>query len=138
MTASIPESHMDLVNGPVLVAFTTIMPDGQPQTTPVWCNAKGDHVWINSARGRIKDRNINRDPRVSILAVDPSDNYRYLVIRGIVGEITEEGAVDHIHELARLYTEHEGYYGYFQPAEQAQKEVRVIYKIQPTRILSSG
>lgn len=138
MNPTIPQSHVDLITGSVLAAFTTLMPDGEPQTTPVWCNARGKYIWINSVRGRIKDKNIRRDPRVSILAVDPEDSYRFISIRGIVEEITEEGAVDHIDELARLYTEHPGFYGYFRSAEQAQKEVRVIYKILPTHIYQTG
>ncbi|GMQ78634.1 MAG: PPOX class F420-dependent oxidoreductase [Anaerolineae bacterium] len=135
MTIKIPDSHRDLIDGPFLVSLTTLMPDGSPQSTPVWCNSRDDVIWINTTRGRQKEKNMKRDPRVSILVLDPTDNFRYLSIRGLVAEATESGAVDHIHELARLYTDHQGYYGYFQDAELESKETRVIYKIKPTRIL---
>ena len=138
MSTKIPDSYRDLIDGPVLVSLTTIMADGSPQSTPVWCNSRGDTIWINTAKGRVKDRNMRRDPRICILAVDPSDNYRYLSVRGSIIEVTEEGAVDHIDELARLYTDHEGYYGYFTDADLASKQTRVIFKIQPTRILHSS
>ncbi len=137
MNIKIPDSHRDLIDGPILVSLTTIMPDGSPQSTPVWCNAGGDLIWINTARGRQKDKNMMRDPRVSILAMDPTNSYRYISIRGAVSEVTESSAVDHIHELARLYTDHQGYYGYFQDAKLESQETRVIYKIQPTRIVKS-
>jgi PPOX class probable F420-dependent enzyme len=137
MNIKIPDSHRDLIDGPYLVSLTTIMPDGSPQSTPVWCNARGDVIWINTARGRQKDKNMKRDPRVSILVLDPTNNYRYISIWGAVSEVTESGAVDHIHELARLYTDHQGYYGYFQDAKLESKETRVIYKIKPTRIVKS-
>lgn len=64
MPTTIPGSHRDLIDGPVLVTFTTIMPDGQPQSTIVWCNSDGDHILVNSVAGRRKDKNIRRDPRV--------------------------------------------------------------------------
>ena len=137
MSTKIPDSHRDLIDGPVLVSLTTLMPDGSPQSTPVWCNARGDMIWINTARGRQKDKNMKRDPRVSILVLDPTDDFRYLSIRGLVAEVTESGAVDHIHELARLYTDQQGYYGYFRDAKLESKETRVIYQIKPTQIVKS-
>ena len=120
------------------MAFSTINPGGEPQTTPVWCNVKGVHIWVNSVRGRRKDKNIERHPRISILAVDPNDNYSYPAIQGVVEEVTEQVGIDQIEELARLYTSHDRYYGGFQKAEQAHKEVRVIFKILPTRVHTSG
>lgn len=138
MSSTIPESHRDLIDGPIVVTFTTIMPDGRPQSTIVWCNSDDEYVLVNSAAGRRKDKNIRRDPRVTILSLDPNDVYRWLEIRGVVEEITEEGGVDHIDELARLYTNTPSYYGYVTPAEQAPKETRVIYKIRPEKVLAFG
>ena len=138
MSLTIPDSHRDLIDGPILVTFTTIMPDGQPQSTIVWCNSAGDRVLVNSTVGRRKDKNIRRDPRVTIMALDPGNAFRWLEIRGTVEEISEEGGVEHIDELARLYSGSPGYYGHVAPAEQAAKETRVIYKIRPDRVLAFG
>ena len=112
------------------------MPDGQPQLSPVWCSFDGTYIWINTARGRQKDKNLTERPMATILAVDPDNPYRYLEVRGTVAESTEEGAVDHINQLARLYTGQSSYYGGVQPAELAEKETRVIYKIRPKRVVT--
>lgn len=93
---------------------------------------------INTARGRQKTRNMDRDPRVTILALDPNDPYRYVEVRGKVIDKTEEGAVEHIEALARLYTGKPGFYGHVSPAEQAARETRVTYKIKPTRVRTNG
>jgi len=138
MSVKIPQSHCDLINGPILVTLTTLMPDGQPQSTVVWCNSDGENVLVNTARGRQKDKNMIADPKVALLALDPNDAYRYIEIRGIVNEITEVGAADHISELAGLYMNAPAFYGHVAPAELAGKETRVIYKIRPTRVRTLG
>jgi PPOX class probable F420-dependent enzyme len=86
---------------------------------------EGDHVVFNSAKGRQKDRNIRRDPRVALAIIDPDNPYRYLEIRGRVVEITEQGADAHIDKLAKKYLGVDKY-----PYRQAG-ETRVMYKIQP-------
>lgn len=136
MAVQIPASHRDLLDGPVVVTLVTLMPDGQPQATPVWCNTDGDYVLVNSARGRQKDRNMVRDPRVTILAIDPQNPYRWIQVRGKVVEITEEGAVEHISALCKLYTGIEYYYD-FSPGAKG-KETRVKYRIEPVRITRQG
>lgn len=136
MTVPIPASHRDLLDGPVVVALVTVMPDGQPQATPVWCNTDGDYVLINTARGRQKDRNMSHNPKVTVLAIDPGNPYRWIEVRGQVIEITEEGAVEHINALSKLYTGNPDYYS-FNPAAKG-KEKRVIYRIEPRRVLTSG
>ena len=108
------------------------MPEGSPQVTPVWCDFDGTHVRINSARGRRKDLNMRRDPRVSLALVDPDNPYRYLEIRGRVVEITEDGGDAHIDSLAHKYLGVDEY-----PNRRAG-EVRVIYKIAPLRFTSMG
>lgn len=134
MSERIPDSHLDLIDGPVYVVLTTIMPDGQPQSSVIWCNRDGDHVLVNSTRGRQKSRNMDRNPKVTLLALDPDDPDRYLEVRGTVESVTEEGAVEHIDQLARLYTNEPGYYGHYAPAERRHEETRVIYRIRPTRV----
>jgi PPOX class probable F420-dependent enzyme len=138
MDTQIPESHMDLIDGPVLVTLTTLMPDGWPQSSVVWCNRRGPHILLNSVLGRQKDVNIRHDPRITILAMDPKNAYRYLEVRGEVVEITLDGAVEHISELAKLYEGADHYYGDFAPAERAARETRAIYKVRPVRVRSVG
>ena len=108
------------------------MPDGRPQVTPVWVDFDGEHVIFNSAKGRQKDRNVRRDPRVSLALIDPENPYRYLEIRGRVVEITEDGASAHIDKMAKKYLGVDKY-PYGQPGE-----VRVIYKVQPEHTTVMG
>ena len=106
--------------------LATIMPDGSPQVTPVWFNTDGEHFLINTARGRTKDRNMSRHPRVAIAIPDPKDPYRYLQIRGKVAEVVEQGALEHIQHLSRIYRGSDW--------QSTPGQVRVIYKILPERI----
>ncbi len=132
MAAQIPESHRDLLDGPVVVILITVMPDGQPQATPVWCNTDGNTILINSARGRQKDRNLANNPKVTVFAMDPKNPFRWIEVRGTVVEITENGALDHINALAKLYVGADDYYS-FNPGAKG-KETRVIYKIEPVKV----
>ena len=99
MSQAIPEKYHDLFQKRAFASLGTLMPDGRPQVTPVWCDFDGEHVIFNSAKGRQKDRNVRRDPRVSLAIIDPDNPYRYLEIRGRVVEITEDGA-DEQHQQA--------------------------------------
>jgi PPOX class probable F420-dependent enzyme len=114
------------------------MSDGQPQASVVWCNYDGTHVLVNTARGRQKEKNMRARPVATILALDPENPYRYLEVRGTVQVITEEGAVEHINQLAELYMNKPKFYGGVAPAELEGREVRVICKIKPTRVRSIG
>jgi nitroimidazol reductase NimA-like FMN-containing flavoprotein (pyridoxamine 5'-phosphate oxidase superfamily) len=98
----IPESHLDLIDGPYVVALTTVMPDGQPQTTPVWCNRKGEYIYINVMKGFRKEKNMRACPKVSLLMYDPKNPLRNIEIRGCVVEMTEEGAIEHNDELTQI------------------------------------
>jgi PPOX class probable F420-dependent enzyme len=128
----IPEKFRDLFNKKAFASLTTIMPDGSPQTTPVWCDSDGEHVIFNSAKGRQKDRNVRRDPRVAMAIIDPENPYRYLEIRGKVVEITEQGADAHIDKMAKKYLDKDKY-PFRQPGE-----VRVMYKIRPEHTTTMG
>ena len=134
MAVTIPDRIKDLLERPIVVALATTMADNTPQATPVWFNWDGERIWINTARGRAKDDNMTERPNVSILSVDPSNPYRYLEVRGIVDEITEDGAVDHINFLSARYRNQPDYYG--ADLERKARETRVIYKIRPTRVLA--
>ena len=119
--------YLDLFQKRAFAQLATLMPDGSPQVTPVWCDYDGQHVLINSAKGRVKDRNMRRDPRVGLDIVDPDNPYRHLSIRGRVVSIDENGADEHIDKLAKKYLGQERY------PRRAPGEVRVIYKIEPER-----
>lgn len=124
MSAVNLEKYADLFTKPAFGALATVMPDGSPQVTPIWVDREGDLLIVNSAKGRVKDRNMRRDPRVAISLQDPENPYRYLEIRGRVVEITEQGADDHIDRQAKKYLGKDKY-PFRQPGE-----VRVIYKVK--------
>ena len=132
MPSVIPTAFADLFDVTALAILATLMPDGSPQATPVWFNRDGDDILVNSARGRAKDRNMRRDPRVAVTIVDPANPYRYLEIRGRVTHITEDGADAHIDELARAYL-NVPEYPYRVPGE-----VRVTYRITPDHVTTMG
>ena len=132
MAAAIPEQYRDLFAKSAFAHLATIMPKGQPQLTPVWCDLEGGLIRVNSAKGRLKDRNMRRDARVALSLQDPDNAYRYLEVRGRVAEITEQGAEAHIDALAKKYLGKDQY-PFRQPGE-----VRVIYKIAPERFSFMG
>lgn len=136
MKTKIPEAFLDLVNGPRVAALTTIMPDGGPQTTVVWCNFDGTLVLVNTMRGFRKEKNMRRDPRVTLLCYDPRQPLRSLEIRGRVVEMTEEGALEHLDGLSELYIGKSPYFGECVPAELKGKEIPVLCKILPTHVVT--
>ncbi len=132
MTATIPQQFQDLLTKKAFASLATVMPDGSPQVTPVWFDFDGSHIRINSAKGRLKDKNMRRNGHVALAIQDPENPYRYLAVRGRVEEITENGADAHIDSLAKRYLGQDRY-PYRQPSE-----VRVIYRILPQRISTMG
>jgi hypothetical protein len=132
MPATIPQQYRDLFEKKAFAHLATLMSDGRPQVSPVWCDFDGTHVRINSARGRVKDRNMRRDPRVTLALQDPDNPYRYLEVRGRVVEIIEDGADAHIDRLAKKYLGVDQY-PYRQPGE-----VRVTYRIEPEHATAMG
>jgi PPOX class probable F420-dependent enzyme len=128
----IPEKYLDLFNKKAFANLGTLMPDGRPQVTPVRIDYDGEHVIFNSAKGRQKDRNVRREPRVALAIMDPDNPYRYLEIRGRVVEITEQGAAAHIDKMAKKYIGQDKY-PWGKPGE-----VRVIYKIKPEHTTVMG
>jgi PPOX class probable F420-dependent enzyme len=138
MTMTIPESHRNLITGPYIQTVITLMPDNQPQATPVWGDIKGEFLVFTTVRGRQKEKNLLRDPRVTILITDPEDPYRYLEIRGEVVAMQDEGGVEQINELARIYTDSSTYYGDFTPAELEHQEQRILVKVKPIKVNVQG
>lgn len=130
--SAIPNEYIDLFEKPAFANLATLMPDGRPQVTPVWCDYDGENVVFNTAVGRVKDRNLQRDGRVSLSILDPANPYRYLEVRGSVVERTLEGADEHINKMAKKYLGLD-VYPYRRPGE-----VRVIYRIKPERFSSMG
>jgi PPOX class probable F420-dependent enzyme len=132
MTALIPEKFLDLFQKKAFANLATLMPDGSPQVTPVWVDYDGSHVLVNSARGRQKEKNMQRNAKVALSILDPDNPYRYLEIRGKVEAITEQGADAHIDKMAKKYMGQDTY-----PYRRAG-EVRLIFKILPTRTTQMG
>ena len=132
MSVPVPDSHKDLFQKPAFGSFTTLMPDGSPQTTPVWVDFQDGKVIVNTALGRQKDKNVRRDPRVAITLMDPENPYRYLEVRGKVEEITQEGATQHIDKMAKKYLGKDKY-PFAQPGEQ-----RVLLKVTPEKFSAMG
>ena len=97
-------SYLDMFGKRAFAHIATLMPDGSPQVSPVWVDFDGKHVLVNTARGRQKDRNVSRDPRVALAIQDPQDPYRKLLLRGRVVDIITKGAEEHIDRLAVKYT----------------------------------
>ncbi|MBN1284817.1 MAG: PPOX class F420-dependent oxidoreductase [Anaerolineae bacterium] len=137
-TATIPESHRDLLDGPVCAALTTVMPDGQPQSTVVWCNYDGAHVLINTMRGFRKEKNMRANPKVTLLVYEPHNPLRYLEVRGEVVEMTEAGAMDHLNRLSELYTGQSPYFGEVVSADFQARETPVLCKIFPTHVTAAA
>ncbi len=129
---TIPDKFKDLFQKKAFAQFATLMPDGSPHVAPVWVDYDGRHILVNSAKGRVKDRNVRRDPRVGLDLVNPENPYRHLSIRGRVAEIIEQGADAHIDKMAKKYLGQDRYPG------RSPGEVRVLYKIEPQHVHTMG
>ena len=130
--ATIPENYRDLFTKKAFAHLATVSTDGAPQSTPVWVDYDGTHVRFNTARGRVKDKNLQRNPKVALSILDPENPYRYLQVRGRVVEMTEQGADAHIDALAKKYLGKDKY-PYRKPGE-----VRVIVKVLPETVQTLG
>jgi PPOX class probable F420-dependent enzyme len=130
---TIPASHRDLLIRPICGVLTTMGADGQPQSSLVWVDVDAECARVNTTLERQKGRNLLHNPRVSLLVVDPDNSGRYMQIRGDANLATE-GALEHLEALTRKYTRHPRYYGFIYPAEQQDRETRVICRIHARRI----
>jgi PPOX class probable F420-dependent enzyme len=135
MQNSIPNTHIDLFQNPVHGVLTTIMPDGMPQSSIVWVDYDGEHVLVNTTLERQKGRNMQANPKVTILVIDSKDSSRWVEVRGQVIEMTGDGAEVHADKLTQRYClgKHH-FYGDIYPVEQKEKETRVIVRIQPIKV----
>jgi PPOX class probable F420-dependent enzyme len=124
--ATIPEKYLDLLQQKkAFASLATVMPDGSPQVTPVWFDYSDGVVRVNTAKGRVKARNLKKGAPVALAIIDPDNPYRYLQIRGRVGRVSEEGAAQHIDLLAKKYLGRDKY-PYGQPGE-----VRIMCEVEP-------
>ena len=130
--AEIPAQYADLFQKKAFANLATVGADGSPQVTPVWCDFDGTHIRFNTAKGRVKDRNLRQNPRVALAIMDPDNPYRYMQVKGRIAEITEQGADAHIDALAKKYIDQDRY-PYRRPGE-----VRVTYKVLPERVQTMG
>jgi PPOX class probable F420-dependent enzyme len=130
--ATIPAQYHDLFERPILLSLATLMPDGQPQVTPVWGDFDGTHIRINTAAGRQKHKNMAERPRVTVMLFDPENTERYIEVRGEVTRISPEGGDAHIDALAKKYTGADSY------ANRNPAETRVICYLEPQKVTAQG
>jgi PPOX class probable F420-dependent enzyme len=131
-TTTIPANYMDLFKKPAFASLATLNPDGSPQVTPVWVDVDGNTILVNTAKGRVKHRNLQRNPQVALSIADPENPYRYLGVQGRVTEMIESGADAHIDRMAKKYLNKDKY-PFRQPGEQ-----RILLKITPSKIHTMG
>ena len=129
---TLPQGLLELLTQPSPCYIATTMPDGSPQLTQTWVDTDGEHVLINTVQGFQKIKNIHRDPRVALNISDPSNPSRYFSVRGRVGDITTDGAVDHIEKLAQRYL------GTPYPWYGGRDQVRLLLTIEADRIGGMG
>ena len=131
--AGIPPTFQDLMtNNQAFAHLATVMPDGSPQVTPVWFDEANGHIRVNTAKGRVKARNMTEGAPVALSILDPGNSYRHIQIRGTVVRVTEDGAVAHIDSLAKKYLGKDVY-----PWHNA-KDIRVIHEIEPVSVQTMG
>jgi len=130
--ATVPETFHDLFEKKTFAHVVTMSPDELPHATPVWIDydVAANRILVNTERHRRKAKNAAENPAVAVSMTDPEDPYRYLSVTGEVEELTTDGAREHIETLARRYVDGE------YPSEI--KTERVILRIRPERVMSSG
>lgn len=133
MTAEVTlAKYHDILDKKAFAHLATVGRDGTPQVTPVWVDYDGRYVRFNTARGRVKERNLKANPKVALAIQDPDNPYRYIQIRGRVVEMTEDGADAHIDSLAKKYIGQDRY------PWRRPGEVRITVKILPERVQAMG
>ena len=131
--ADIPAGFLDLLTEKKAFAhIATLQPDGSPQVTPVWFDYTNGVIRVNTAKGRVKARNMSQGSKVALSVLDPDNAYRYIQIRGTVTKETTDGAVKHIDSLAKKYLDKDVY------PWHSDKETRVIYEITPSATHTMG
>lgn len=129
--AEIPEKFRDLLDAKALAHVATVMAGGSPQVTPVWFDHEGDRLRVNTAKGRVKARTMQEGAKVAVCIVDPSNDYRYIQVRGTVTRATEQGARAHIDRLSQKYLGKD--YPFSRPGEE-----RIMVEITPDSVDEQG
>jgi PPOX class probable F420-dependent enzyme len=132
-TTTIPEKYLPILTEKKSLAhLATLMPDGSPQVTPVWFFYQGGKFIVNTARGRVKEKNMKENSTVALSIVDPDNAYAHVAVRGKITRVTEEGADANIDAMAKKYLGQDKY-PFRRPGE-----VRVVYEIEPTSVSAMG
>ncbi|MEM6527235.1 MAG: PPOX class F420-dependent oxidoreductase [Chloroflexota bacterium] len=138
--ADLDPVYLQLLDEPVTAALATMSKSGTMQLTPVWVNHDGEYVLLNSVRDRLKDRNMRARPNVTLLFINPKNPYHWMTIYGTIVEYIDEDdeenghlATQNIDDLAESYLGERPY-----PLRDAKGEIRVLYRVQPTRIQTFG
>ena len=131
--AELPATHLALLDRPLLGALATRLPNGAAQTQPVWFERDENDLLVSTTRERRKGRNLEADPRATILVVDPANSSRWIEVRADVDLVADpdEQVLD---GLTRRYTTHEGFYGAVYPETQRERETRVTARLHPRRV----
>jgi len=124
---TIPREGLALLEARNFGHLATLMEDGSPQVTPVWVDYDGNHVLVNTSIGRVKEKNVRRDPRVALSVIDSGNPYHNVTLRGRVVAVTEQGAREHVDKLSMKYLG--GKYPWLSPGER-----RVILRIKPLSV----
>ena len=132
MPTTLSEKARQLISRPVLATLATVSADGSPQVTPLWIEVDGDDLLVNTARGRVKARNIERDKRVAVSVIDPEDPYNVVVAKGTVVDVTTDGADALIDRLAKKYL------GVDEYPMRRPDEIRITLRIRVDRIVMQG
>jgi PPOX class probable F420-dependent enzyme len=128
MSDTLSPAARELIARPVLASLATLNPNGSPQITPLWIDLSGDDVVFNTAKGRVKARNLEQDARVAVSVVDPENQYNVVAFSGTVTDITTEGADDHIDAMAKKYLGVDSY------PMRKEGEVRIRVTVRTDRI----
>ncbi len=134
MSIRVPESHVDLLTGPYLQIIITLMPDGQPQASVVAGDYDGTHIRFTAQPSRQKIKNLQANPKVTVMVTDPKNIWRYIEVRGEVDAITKDGMLGFLDGIAMAYAKKPKYYGSLAPAELEGKEDRIMVRIRPTKV----
>lgn len=129
---NIPDSHLDMFERPIFATIATLYPDGAPHLTPIWIDVEDGHLLFTVIAGHVKDRNMQKDPRVAITLFDPENPYRYIMVRGEVIEITKNGAFEHSQKMAKKYLGPDGEYIF------GEGEYPHLFKVRPNKVSARG
>ena len=132
MADVLSEKARALIARPVLASLATLNPDGSPQITPLWVDLDGDDVVFNTAQGRKKARNLERDARVAVTVIDPDDQYNVVAFQGTVTDVTTDGADAHIDALAKKYLGVDSY------PMRRDDEIRIRVTVRTDHIAMGG